>query len=317
MTETAGRLPASVRPCIAIVGAGRAGAALAVALHRRGYRIAAVQSRTPAAAAELAALVNASVAATALGAICAADITLITVPAPELVRVAATVAATGYPLPRRVVVHCDGGRPREVLSALRSTSAAVGAMHPLQALSGAASAELLDGSAFAVDADPAARASIRSLVLALGGVSFDIAPEHRALYHAAAVLVGNASLGLLSAATTLLGTVGVAPDVAARGLGALLEGAARNARRDGARGALTGPIARNDAAAVASHLQALAATGDATALRVYVDLGRELLALVGRDGRESVAAVLDEVIPPPESLQFSASPSTTLRTSAA
>ena len=257
MTETVDATEAQPRSTLAFVGAGRAGSALATALAGAGYRITAIHSRTAAHAAALAASTGATVVPTALAAMRAADVTFATVPDGEIVRVAATVVASGAALRGRSLVHCSATRGAAALAALRLTTATVGAFHPLQALAGVTSAPLLRGSSFAVEAEEPLRTTLLGLVADLGGHALDLPAEGRALYHAAAVLAGNAPLALLARATSLLEEAGVGRAEAHRALVALLVGAASNAREGGPAGALTGPVVRGDTDTVARHLDVL------------------------------------------------------------
>src|ERR687885_1186007 len=101
-----GKLP------IAIIGAGRTGSTLAQALHTAGYPVAAIWSRTPAHAAELAGKLGAAV--TSLEETPqAAALTLITVPDDSLPSVAACVADSW--IAGHMAVHCNG-----VLSAVET-----------------------------------------------------------------------------------------------------------------------------------------------------------------------------------------------------
>ncbi len=77
-----------------------------------------------------------------------------------------------------------------------------------------------------------------------------------------------------------------------RELISLMEGALANARRSGARAALTGPVVRADAETVSLHLAALHGRPDAGAL--YRALARATLRLAGEEGRENIAALLDD-----------------------
>ncbi|MDQ6847938.1 MAG: DUF2520 domain-containing protein [Candidatus Dormibacteraeota bacterium] len=296
MTETVDdATEVGARLSLAFIGTGRAGSALATALHDAGHRIAAVHSRTPAHAAQLAESTGAEVVPTALAAVRAADVTFATVPDGEIGRVAATVAATGGALRGRAVVHCSATHGPEVLAALRLTSAQVGSFHPLQALAGASSAPLLRGSSFAVEAEEPLRSTLLGLVADLGGHALDVPADGRALYHAAAVLVGNAPLALLARATRLLEEAGVARADAHRALVALLAGSISNAREGGPASALTGPVVRGDAATVGRHLDVLNA--DPNARELYRRLALEVLSLAGPEGREAVADVLAAAAP--------------------
>ena len=290
MTETVDTTAGHQRPTLAFIGAGRAGTALALGAHAAGYRVVAVHSRTACHAATLAAAVGADAVPTAIAAARAADITFVTVPDAQIVRVAATIAATGMALGGRSLVHCSATSGPEVMAAARLSTCSVGVMHPLQALAGAGSASLLRGTTFALDAPAPLHDRLAGLVTALGGEVLDLPAGARALYHAAAVLVGNTPVALLARATSLLEDAGIDRDTAHRALGALLAGAASNAVAAGPEAALTGPVVRGDAATVARHLDVLAA--DPTTQELYRRLSLETLALAGLQGREAVADVL-------------------------
>lgn len=283
------------RPALAFIGAGRAGSALAAALSGAGHRVVAVNSRTPAHAARIAAGTGAAVVSTAVEAARRADITFVTVPDAEIPRVAALIAASGAALRGRSLVHCSATSGPEVLDAARSTAATTGAFHPLQALAGAQSASLLRGTSFVVEAAPPLLGQLQTLVADLGGHLLALPPGGRALYHAAAVLAGNAPLALLARATSLLEEAGVAQGDAHRALGALLVGAASNASAGGPASALTGPVVRGDAATVVRHLDVLSA--DPSSRELYRRLALETLALAGLEGREAVADALAAAAP--------------------
>ena len=275
-------------PTLAIIGAGRAGSALAIAAHDAGYRVAAVASRRGEIAARLADTVGARAVATPLEAVIAADLTLLAVPDGAIATVADAIATSGVSLRGRGVVHLGARFSREIIGSLRAAGAEVGVLHPLQALAGPDSASLLEGASFRVDASDPLRQWLLALVAALRATPIDIDPANAALYHAAAVLAGNAPLALLAEATRLLEAAGVGAEQAHDALAALLEGAAHNARRAGPAAALTGPVARGDAAAIAAHLDALAPYPEARDL--YLHMTRAMEALVATDATAGESA---------------------------
>jgi len=205
--------------------------------------------------------------------------------------VGATIAAGGLALRGRGLVHIAARFGTEPLVAARITGAAVGVLHPLQALAGPASAPLLRGSSFRVEADAPLRPTLLGLVDALRGHVLDVPADARTLYHAAAVLAGNAPLALLAAAEQLLVDAGLEARTAHTALAALLHGAATNALESGAQAALTGPVARGDAATVRAHVEALLPHPDALAL--YLAAGRETARLAGRDPQAAGLVVED------------------------
>jgi predicted short-subunit dehydrogenase-like oxidoreductase (DUF2520 family) len=268
-------------PTLAIIGAGRAGSALAIAAHDAGYRVAAVASRRGEMAARLADTVGATAVATPLDAVVAAELTLLAVPDGAIATVAEAIAASGVSLRGRGVVHLGARFSRDIIGSLRVSGAEIGVLHPLQALAGPDSASLLDGAFFRVDASGVLREWLLALVSSLGATPLDIDPANAALYHAAAVLAGNAPLALLAEATRLLEAAGVSAETAHDALAALLEGAAHNARRAGSAAALTGPVARGDGAAIAAHLDALASHPEARDLYLHLTRAMESLVAAG------------------------------------
>lgn len=275
---------AGALPTLSFIGAGRAASALAVAARQTGYKVVAIHGRNQVHAHQLAEAVDASVASSAFKAVSGADLTVVAVPDGAVRGIAATLAANGAALAGRGLVHTAAMLSSDALAAARLTGVSTGVLHPLQALAGAGSAELLHGSYFRLEGNGRLRKQLEALVAALRGHVIDVPPDARVAYHAAAVLAGNAPLALLSRAQSILQAAGVDAVEAHAALAALLHGAATNAMRAGARDALTGPVARGDASAVAAHLEALEA--DAAAYNLYAALARETAALAGRDAAE-------------------------------
>jgi len=279
--NTAARVGA---PTLGVVGAGRAGTALALAASSAGYRVVAVTSRDPLAAAHLARSVGGATVPTPLAVVTAADLTLLTVPDDAVTDTASEIAASSAALRGRAVVHCAASLGRHALDALRQRGADVGVLHPLQALAGAGSAALLRGSYFRVEAGGGLASDLHDLVAALGGRILEVPEEGRAVYHAAAVLAASGSLALLDTAVALFEAAGVDRADARPALAALLQGAATNATAGDAASALTGPVVRGDAGTIAAHLQALSPYP--AARQLYLTIALETARLAGRDPAE-------------------------------
>ena len=274
-------IAAAAPPSLSFIGAGRAASALAVAARRSGCHVAAIYGRNAERARALAEAVDACAVSSVFGAATAADLTVIAAPDSAVRSVAATLAASGAGLAGRGLVHTAAMLDSDALAAARLTGVSTGVLHPLQALAGAESAGLVRGSYFRLEGTGRLRGQLDALVAALGGHVIDVPPEGRVAYHAAAVLAGNAPLALLARAQSVLESAGVNAAMAHAALAALLHGAATNAKRAGARDALTGPVARGDASAISAHLDALEA--DDAAYDLYAALARETAELAGRD----------------------------------
>ena len=202
------------------------------------------------------------------------DLLLIAVSDPALPEVARLLARRPQ---AAVALHTSGCLDASVLAPLREAGSAVGSLHPLKAfprpLPGPAEAK---GVFFAVDGDPAARELAHRLAASWGGVSAEVEPEARSLYHFAATLAAGGAVTLLALAEDLARRLGL-PEAAVRGYLELCRGAVARAIETGNPAAvLTGPTARGDRETVEKHLEALRTLAPEK-LPLVVHLARETL----------------------------------------
>ncbi len=261
---------------IGFIGAGTLGTALAMSLRERGYRVAAVASRTAASAQRLAARVPGCRAFPTLqGVVDACDLVLLTVPDDAIAPVAQSLAwRTG-----QGVVHCSGAKSLDVLESAQAQGAVAGSLHPLQTFGSVEQAlESLPGSAFALEGAAPLLGSLKGMVEALGGVPLVLPPGSRPLYHASAVMVCGYLVALADRASGLWETFGVDRRQALEALLPLMEGTLESLRKNGVPQATTGPLVRGDVETVRSHLRALEERAPRL-LPLYCRLGLETLEL--------------------------------------
>ncbi len=287
---------------VAVVGAGRVGTALGVILGRAGHRIVAVSGgeRTRERAARFLPGVPVTDPTDAAR---HADLVLIGVPDGAIEEVAGALAAARSLRPGAWVAHLSGAEGLEPLRAVEEAGARVLALHPLQTFPTVEAAlERMPGSAVAVTArDDEGSALGERIAADLGGRPFRVPEEHRALYHAGAVLASNDLVALMALAEQVLAAAGI--EDAVQTFLPLARASLENAAALGPASALTGPVARGDAATVERNLRALSERAPG-AVPAYVVLGRaavELAARAGRldrAGRAAVEEVLDRWSPP-------------------
>ena len=264
-----GEHPARLR--VGVVGAGRVGTALAVALGRAGHEVAAVSAVSDASVRRIEQRLPGVAIRHPPEVVAAADLVLMTVPDDVLPGLVVGLAATGASVEGRLIAHASGRHGLAVLDPVVRAGALPLALHPVMTFTGRPDdIDRLAGISFGVTAPEPLRPVAEALVVEMGGEPVFIAEEQRDLYHAALASGANYLVTLVVQACDLLRDAGVAQP--ARMLAPLLSAALDNALRLGDT-ALTGPVARGDADTVASHVAALRADAP-EALPAYLALAR-------------------------------------------
>ncbi len=266
---------------VGIVGAGRAGAGLAMALSRVGYQVRLHGSRPR----DLPSTVDYTHGGPPPW-LAEVDAVLLAVPDDVLADVANELACDGRVGEGQVILHLSGVLDAGVLAPLQSCGCPVGSLHPLQSLSEAeTAADRLKGAAAAVEGDTGAIAVAEELATALGMKPLRVPAAAKPLYHAAAVFASNYIVVVAAAAQRLLECAGLTGEDAREALIPIIRGTVENIVRAGARSALTGPVARGDSATVRKHLDVLPPEEAA----LYRALGRAALSVAQLGEAERVA----------------------------
>jgi predicted short-subunit dehydrogenase-like oxidoreductase (DUF2520 family) len=284
------------RPRLGFVGAGVVGTALAKALARAGYPVAAVTSRSPKRRSALAAaLPNARAVEAPQGVADAVDLVFLTVPDGAIASVDASIDWREG----SCAVHCSGVATHELLESARSRGAEVGVFHPLQTFASVDQAEKnLPGSPFGVEASSDELLTILSeMAKSLGGTPLVILGD-KAIYHASAVIASNYLVTLLDVAAGLWESLGLSREEGLKALLPLVRGTIENLESIGLPNALTGPIARGDVGTVERHLCALREVAP-DVLPVYKELARRAIPIarekggLGREAADRLRTILD------------------------
>lgn len=280
MVQFDGLRPARLK--VGIISAGRVGTALGVALERADHVVVAcsaisresrqrAQDRLP----DTPVLPVDEVAANS-------ELLVLSVPDAELAALVSGLATTGAVKPGTIVVHTSGANGIGVLAPLANQSCVPLAVHPAMTFTGADDdISRLPDTCFGITAaDQIGYAIAQALVLEIGGEPFGVREDARPLYHAALAHASNHLVTVLADALEVLRTalrgeellgqelIGDGPGgIAERVIAPLTRAALENTLRRG-QAALTGPVARGDAPAVAGHLAALAEV-DAQIAEVY------------------------------------------------
>lgn len=279
MVQFDGLRPARLK--VGIISAGRVGTALGVALERAEHVVVACSAISEASRRRAQCRLPDTPVLPVPDVAGSAELLLLSVDDAELAALVSGLAATSAVRPGTIVAHTSGANGIGVLAPLTEQGCIPLAIHPAMTFTGSdEDISRLPDTCFGITVnDEIGYVIAQSLVWEIGGEPFRVSEDGRALYHAALAHVGNhlvtvvadalealraalhergAPLRDQAAAADEVGLVGDPPEgIAERILGPLARAALENTLQRG-QAALTGPVARGDAAAVAGHLEALA-----------------------------------------------------------
>lgn len=277
---------------------------MAMLLSERGHEVAWVADPVREARERAARVSGAEAVDDPVKAAGPADLVLLTTPDAEIRPTAELIARSLADLSGKKFIHMSGALSLEALASLRAGGAEVLSIHPLQTfadLEGAAGS--LPGSTFGVTCDPGLEEWAASLVAELDGTVRLIADSDKALYHAAAAMACNLVAMVEYGALRVARELGFDDEEFSRAFMPLARATIDNIARLGPVRALTGPLARGDAATVEKHLRSLHELDPALEgmYRTVCEVGIELLKErdeLSADKLESILALLRKPIGP-------------------
>jgi predicted short-subunit dehydrogenase-like oxidoreductase (DUF2520 family) len=281
------------KPRITIIGPGRLGTALVLALHGAGYPIDEIVLRPGSSSAarvrRMAHKVGAR-AATFGHAQLAADVVWICVP-DDLIASTARGLASSAAWSGKVVLHSSGALGSDELAMLSERGARTASLHPMMSFVHNVVPDMA-GVWFAVEGDaPAARLG-RRIARDLGGHVISIARADKALYHAWGAFACPLVVANLTLAENIAGALGVPEAAARKTMAPMLRQTLENYIAHGAAASFSGPLVRGDVATIRRHLQALSKLP--VARDAYVALARAALLNLPVRNRGELEKVLKE-----------------------
>jgi predicted short-subunit dehydrogenase-like oxidoreductase (DUF2520 family) len=213
------RSSASAQAAVDFIGAGRAAADIAAMRPARVWMLAVLDDRIADVARQLAASIDVQGA---------------------------------------VVFHCSGAKASAELAALSAAGALVASVHPVRSFADPQQvADAFDGTFCGVEGDADALALLNPAFAAIGARTVAIDAAAKTVYHAASVFASNYLVTVLDAALRAYQAAGIPEDVARELARPLATETLANVFRIGPETALSGPIARGDAATVARQQAAI------------------------------------------------------------
>ena len=241
-----GRTRSVAVPVLGIIGPGRVGVGLALALAAKGFDVRLHGRSKKPVPKPLALTVGPETEPPAW--IAQAGVVILAVRDDAITPLAAMLARSGAVRAEQVVLHLSGSQGQEALAPLVGSRAALGSFHPLQTISEPErAAERLQGAWVAVEGMPRAVQTAEGLAQDLGMRPFRLPANAKAIYHAGAVFASNFVVTLHRAAAELAEASGAPPEALVPLMRRVIENDFE----------LTGPIERGDWETVEAHLAAI------------------------------------------------------------
>jgi predicted short-subunit dehydrogenase-like oxidoreductase (DUF2520 family) len=279
------------KPQIAIVGPGRLGSALSVALTKAGYRVNEVISRDTLSsqkrAREIAKRAQ-SFSTTLKTANLDSDLIWFCVPDREIA-VAARALIRSAKWKGKVAFHSSGALASDELNVLRRRGAVVASVHPMMTFV-RGSIPSLKGVAFALEGDAKAIRVARRVTRDLGGEAFSISKTSKIAYHAWGGFSSPLLVAMLVTAEQVARAAGLSTAQARKIMLPIVKQTLANYSALGPGGAFSGPIVRGDATIVGKHLRTLQKIPRAK--EVYVALARAALQYLPARNRKALGKLL-------------------------
>lgn len=284
---------------VSIIGIGRLGGALAVALYRQGYKIENLIVRNASTAQRISEIIQPKPRIATIEEISEinSDIVFIATQDFEIESAALTLVGklSGA---KPFVFHTSGSRSSEILKNLHEIGCSTGSIHPLVSLSDAIlGAERFKEAYFCVEGESEAVEIAEEMVANLGGKSFSIETKNKILYHASAVTACGHLVALIDTAIEMLASCGLSENQAKKTLLPLIKSTVENLETQTAVEALTGTFARADVETFEKHLAALDESVSDEARLIYLQLGERSAHLAERRGAnaENIRKILAEI----------------------
>lgn len=281
-----------------IIGAGRVGQTLGRLWQDFHYfEVKGILNATLESGQRAVDFIGAGLACQSFQDLPAAEITLIATADTQIPIIAQALSQNLTWQPSTIVFHCSGVLPSSVLIPLKPRVKSVASTHPLVAFAHPISTrDFFKGVCCSFEGDDAVYPLLQAAWQGLGTEIFSIPTHQKTAYHAASVMASNAVVALLDVAYDLYMAAGLTRQQAAKVMQPLVEKTIADVFAHDTVKALTGPIARGDAAVIQQHVSAMP---NEHLKDIYKALGMKLIQLSQQKGEaatknlERIEEILD------------------------
>ncbi len=273
---------------VSIIGVGRIGGALAIALSKKDFEVENLITRTPDKAGIISKEINPNANICDLSAIeeFSSDVIFIATQDAEIENVVNQLKKKSL-LNQTYIFHTSGSLSSEVLQNLKSENRFIGSIHPLVSVSDPVNGEKRFRDAyFCVEGDKKAVDVAEEIVRDLGGKPFSVETKFKSLYHASAVTACGHLVALIDVSLEMLERCGLESKESKKILMPLINSTIENLEDQETFEALTGTFARADVETLEKHIETIGENLSREILEVYLNLGERSLKLAKMQGAD-------------------------------
>jgi len=265
-----------------IIGAGRVGTALAVALAARNWKLKVIADAVPEKAMRLKKMVGQGRATTeAQQAVRQAELIFLCVPDSQIEKVVSQIAKEE--VKNKYFFHTSGALSSSLLAPLKEKGARVGSFHPVQTFATETpEKDLFRGIFIGLEGQPEAVRLGLKIARTLRSQVILLSPEDKPAYHLACSISSNFLVVLLSEIKDIMESISLDEKTTLELLTPLLKKTLHNVKKLGVEESLTGPVVRGDVETVKKHLEITARFPGLD--RIYRAMALEALKIAEKRG---------------------------------
>jgi len=245
-----------IKKGIIIIGAGKVGAKLAVALFHEGYNISAVINKPYNLALKLGSEVNAGTVSENLDDIPAINkIVFVCVEDSKIRYIAEYLAQLKNIKKSDFIVHTSGVLTVEALKPLKNKGCQVGGFHPMQTFPDISySSRGFRNIYIGLEGDEKVVTLLRSIAQSLGCKTVHLKSQNKVPYHLGGVFASNFFVCLLYMIKNFYEKAGISEKDSLELLEPIILQTLSNVKKKGIIDSLSGPLTRGDATSIDKHL---------------------------------------------------------------
>ena len=268
-----------------IIGAGKAGSALAIILNSNSdVQLVTICDCDSSKLSKLYDKIKAENFVTTTKELQPADINIITTSDDLIVSTCKEIVSASLNQ-SCIYVHCSGALPSSVLSEIVTENDLVASVHPIKSFAEPETAAAnFSGTYCGFEGDEKAVSKLKKIFEQCEANCFDINQDKKSLYHAAAVISCNYLNVLMEVGINAYEKAGVTRDISTNIIEDIASDTLKNIFTSSPAHALTGPIARGDTDTIFKHLESLDKEDDKSLVSIYKCLGLEAIKLSLKQG---------------------------------